>query len=144
MPDELQEEVKLMVNKLKKLKSKEAVLAEAYSVITSRYEARRSKTVLRLLDTFSASSQDLWNRSGFMHCTNQNYLLALLLVKSKVFTEADIKRRWALYWGISPHQYLQVRLKGDNYINVDAWSAAYGIKLGDYSRWFHTSDKSEE
>jgi hypothetical protein len=89
---------------------------------------------------FSSGIEDLWNRSGFLHCTNQNYLLALLLVKSRKFTENDIEPKWTLLWGLSPHQYLKVKV-GDNYKNIDAWAARYGIGFGRYAHGFHTGKK---
>jgi hypothetical protein len=141
LPVEMRGEITQTVAMLQKLKTKEEVLKAAYSIITSRYNGQHIATLTRLTDLFSSGIQDLWNRSGFLHCTNQNYLLHYLLVKSNKFKETDIKAKWTLYWGFSPHQYLSIKLNDQKFINVDAWSAVYGVKFGDYSHWFHTKTK---
>jgi hypothetical protein len=142
IPTELKDDFNAEVVKLSKLNTKQQVLEQAYNAITTRYSGNRAKTIFRIFDIFAESAHDLWNRTGFMHCTNQNYLLSLLLINSGQFKVDDIKPEWTMYWCITPHQYLRVRLKKNQYVNVDAWSAKYGIKLGDYARWFHTGSNS--
>jgi hypothetical protein len=134
----LKGEIEMVVQDLRKLNTKEEVLEAAYKAITTRYEGKRFHTYIKIFDLFSDGIQDLWNRRGFMHCTNQNYLLHNLLVASGKFKNSDIKAKWTLYFGVSPHQYLQIKTGKNKFINIDAWSAAYGIKYGDYAHGFHT------
>ncbi len=77
----------------------------------------------------------LWNESGFMHCTNINYVLRTLLIKSGHFADDDIQIKWTIVWYISPHQYLRIKT-GDKYVNVDVWGYVYGIKYGEYAYGF--------
>lgn len=137
LPPHLEGEINKIIIELRKLKTKEQVLQRVYTIITKRYQGRRLHTMLKIFDLFSSSAQDLWNRTGFMHCTNQNFLIALLLIRSGKFKESDIKRKWTLYWGLTPHQYLDIKVQ-KSWIKVDGWSSAYGIGIGDYARWFHT------
>ncbi|MBT4541212.1 hypothetical protein HOC35_06900 [Candidatus Woesearchaeota archaeon] len=68
-----------------------------------------------------------------------NYLLRLLLVKSKHFKEKDIVHKYSLVYYTSPHQYLNVKISKNKTINVDIWGAANGIKFGDYANGFFKS-----
>ncbi len=68
-----------------------------------------------------------------------NWLLKILLVGSGWFSEDDIRERWTLIWGISPHQYLTVRLKEGRVLHVDVWGRTYGVPFGDYAHGFNTA-----
>jgi hypothetical protein len=142
LPKEYGNGLDKIVTKLRKLKTREEVLNEAYQIIVKRYYGKRLYTHLKLFSAFSNGIQDLWNRSGFMHCSNQNYLLTFLLIKSGKFKADDIKPKWTLYWGVSPHQYLKVRIDHNKIVNVDTWSANYGIRLGDYAHGLHTRSEA--
>jgi hypothetical protein len=142
LPQNYGHDLDKVVTKLSKLKTQKEVLNEAYSIIVNRYYGKRLYTQLKFFAVFSNGIDDLWKRRGFMHCSNQNYLLAFLLVKSGAFKTQDIKPKWTLYWGISPHQYLRIKLNDNKFVNVDPWSAAYGIGFGDYAHGFHTGSKA--
>ena len=124
------------------LKSKQEVLNKSYLIITSRYRGRRFHTFWTAVRFFNMSPAKLWLHKGFMDCLHQNKLLAALLLGSGQFKKSDIRRKWTLYWGVSPHQYLIIKLGAGKFISVDTWSAAHGIKLGDYGHWFHTRARS--
>jgi hypothetical protein len=141
LPNSLSKEVDVAIRQIKLANTKEEAIQKAYKIITTKYRGRRMTTLVKIRSIFSEGTQDLWNRSGFMHCTNQNYLLAVLLVKSGFFKEEDIKLKWTMLWGISPHQYLRVMTNKNEYIDIDAWSAVYGIALGDHAHGFHTGAK---
>ena len=140
LPEELSEEIRSTVERLKKLETKEQILKEAYKEVTTRYSGGKVATFLKLYNIVSSGAEDLWNRSGFMHCTNQNYLLTILLVKSGSFAEEDIKPKWTLLYGFSPHQFLKVKTN-DRYIDVDAWARTYGIKFGDHAHGLHVGPR---
>lgn len=141
LPQELNKEIEPELVEVKNKQTKEEALTYAYNVITTKYHGGKTLTLTKFFDIFSSGVEDLWNRSGFLHCTNQNYLLSLLLVKSGHFNEEDIKPKWTLLWGFSPHQYLQVKVAGNKVVAVDAWSASYGIKLGEHAKWFKVGSR---
>lgn len=137
IPNNLPVEMAKCIEEIKLVGDKEQALKQAYSIITSRYKGQRLKTLIYFWKLATSNPHILWTSIDFLHCTNMNFLLRILLVKSGWFTDADIKPRWTLIWFFSPHQYLRVRLVGGNWINVDAWGAAHGIGYGDYAHGFH-------
>lgn len=119
--------------------SKQEYLRTAYDSITTQHISGRLGTFLRAHELFSRGAEDLWGRTGFMHCTNQNYLLALLLVKGGFFDESDIRLRWTTVNYISPHQYLTIKVADDKWVNVDCWGRHYGISYGNYAHGFNAT-----
>ena len=136
IPSELPPEMELNIIELKNISDKEKCLQRAYRIVTGKYHGNRIKTYQRLFDLFKYSPHHLWPHSGFLHCTNINYLLRILLIKSGHFTEDDIQLKQVLCWGFSPHQYLSIRVAENKYINIDPWAKIYGIKFGDYAGGF--------
>jgi hypothetical protein len=124
------------VAKLKKLNLKYDILSAAYYYVTERYTSSRLEFFLKLPMLPVNSFRDLTSRKGFMFCTNQNAVLTALLLKSGRFQSRDIKKRWTLYFGLTPHQYLKVKTE-DGWIDVDPWSSDYGLAIGDYARGLH-------
>lgn len=117
--------------------SQQEALRQAYNLLTGKYHGRRGATYLKLIDLFRDDVSSLWDKDGFMHCTNLNHLLIVLLVRSGQFRPEDIRLYWTNIFLLAPHQYAIVRFKNGQEMPVDVWSAAYGIKLGDYGHWFH-------
>jgi len=139
LPQDIGSEIQHELTQLQKMPSKEHYLRGAYDIITARHISGRLGTFLRAHELFSRGAEDLWRRSGFMHCTNQNYLLALLLVKGGHFDESDIRLRWTFVNYLSPHQYLMVKISADQWVNVDCWGRYYGISYGNYAHGFNTT-----
>ncbi len=121
-----------VVLELKKSNTKAECLKKAYDILITKYRGHRLKTYTKFFRLFIHDIELLWNESGFMHCTNINYVLRTLLIKSGHFTEDDIRIKWTTVWYMSPHQYLRIKT-GDKYVNVDVWGYVYGIKYGDYA-----------
>lgn len=136
LPDKLPLELDRIIGSLRKSRSKEACLKSAYDILTKKYYGSRIMTYTRFFDLFSWNDDKLWKKSGFLHCTNINYLMRILLVKSGFFKDDDIKLKLTLLWYISPHQYLNIRINGKKSINVDVWGKRYGIKFGEYAHGF--------
>lgn len=136
IPDVLPDDMQKIINEIKKSLNKEECLKRAYGILIAKYRGYRIKIYTKLFDVFKRDIGALWNKSGFMHCTNINYLMRTLLIKSDFFKEADIRLKWTQIWYITPHQYLQVNIN-DKWINVDIWAYAYGIKFGDNAHGFH-------
>lgn len=126
-----------VIGELKQAKNKEACLRQAYDTLTTKYCGGRGLTYTKIHHLAISDIEKLWNKEGFMHCTNINYLLKFLLVASGLFTEDDIIVRWTHIWYVSPHQYLKVRVKDNEYVNIDIWAKFCNIEFGDFARGFH-------
>jgi hypothetical protein len=136
IPERLHLGLENWVKELKSSKNKSECLNKAYGLITSRYRGERINTYLKFWHVFY-NLKKIWKKQGFLHCTNMNYLLRILLIKSGFFKDSDIKTRWSIVWYISPHQYLQIKISNKKHINIDMWGRAYGIKFGDFAHGFH-------
>lgn len=136
IPDALPDEMQKIINEIKKSLNKEECLRRVYEILITKYRGHRIKTYLKLFDAFRHDIGTLWSKNGFLHCTNINYVMRTLLVKSAFFTEDEIRLRWTQVWYISPHQYVQVKID-NKWINIDVWACAYGIKFGDNANGFH-------
>ncbi len=137
IPFDLPQEMRSLIEELRAAKNKEQALKHAYNILTGRYKGQRLKTFTHFWKLFIKNPYKLWASTDFLHCTNMNFLLRILIVKSGWFTDEDIKPTWTFVWLFSPHQYLKIRLSESNYVNVDIWGAAHGISYGDYARGFH-------
>lgn len=124
------------INELKKAQSQEECLRIVYNILIAKYHGDRIKTITKFFDIFERDINVLWSKNGFLHCTNINYVLKTLLIKSGFFKKEDVRTRWTLIWYFSPHQYIQVRVN-NKWINVDVWAHAFGIELGDHAYGFH-------
>ena len=136
IPNQLPDEMLNIIAGLKKSSNKEDCLERAYEILSKKYRGYRVKTYTKIFEVFTRNILKLWQKNGFLHCTNINYIMRTLLIKSGYFNENEIKIKWALVWYISPHQYLQIKVN-NNWVNIDIWGKAFGIKFGDYSRGFH-------
>lgn len=136
VPDVLPDEMQKIVDEMKKSLNKDDCLKMAYNIMIEKFRGYRIKTYLKLFDVFESDIAVLWNKNGFLHCNNMNYILRILLIKSGFFVEDDIRLRWTQIWYISPHQFVQVRIDG-KWINIDIWAHAYGINFSDNAHGFH-------
>jgi hypothetical protein len=137
LPDGLRAEV----NKLQKLETKQQVLDAAYGLLTQKYRGYRIKTVTRLPELFDVDIDHMWTKEGFLHCTNLNYLLKILLLGSGQFIEDDVTFVWTLIYFWSPHEYVHVQLE-DEWMDVDIWGKAYGIAFGDHARGLRSGTRT--
>lgn len=125
-----------VIDELKNAKNQEECLRMAYNILIAKYHGDRIKTITKFFNIFESDINILWSKNGFLHCSNINYILKTLLIKSGFFKEEDIRTRWTLIWFVSPHQYAQVRIN-NRWINIDIWAHVFGIELGDYAHGFH-------
>jgi len=125
-----------VVADLRRSQSQEECLRKAYAVMIDKYHGNRIQTGLKLYEVLIRDVEKLWDKNGFLHCTNINYVLRTLLIKSGHFTEDELMLRWAFIWYVSPHQYLQVRVD-HVWISIDVWGYEYGVPYGEYSHGFH-------
>lgn len=134
IPDPLPEGMQDVVDEIKESKEKGGCLKKAYDILYEKYVGCHIYT--RFFDLFVTDLDKLWNKDGPSHCTNLDYLLRVLLVKSEFFKDEDIELKLTLIY-IFPHQYLKVKLSEDKFINVDPWGAKHRIKFGDYANSFN-------
>ena len=137
IPDQLPKEMEDIIKELKKSKTKKDCIKKAYSLLSKKYRGYKLYTYLRFFDLFVSDINKIWAKKGFLHCNLLNYLMRILLVKSGLFKENDIELKWTLIWYISPHQYLNIKINQNEFINIDLWGKAYGISFGDYAHGFH-------
>lgn len=137
IPETLPQDMQSIAGALHELHSQDECLRKAYDILTKKYYGNRIKTLLRFFDLFPRSLNKLWSKNGFLHCTNFNWLLRILLIKSGHFTEKDVTTCWTLLWFVSPHQFIRVTMENGQKINIDLWAAVYGIPFGDYAHGFH-------
>ncbi len=137
IPNKLPKGMKDLINELKKSKTKKAYVKKAYSSLLKKYRGYRFYTYIRFFDLFVSDISKIWAKEGFMHCIVLNYFMRILLIKSRLFNEDDIKLKWTLVWYISPHQYLNIKVSKTEFINLDLWGNAYGINFGHYAHGFH-------
>tara|TARA_Y100000310_G_scaffold283335_1_gene305225 strand:- start:365 stop:781 length:417 start_codon:yes stop_codon:yes gene_type:complete len=127
IPDELPKSIQIIVAQLKKTKNKRECLKKAYAIITKRFEG--CHTYQNIYYLFVTDLDKLWKQK-LLHCTNLNYLLRVLLIKSERFEEKDIKIRIIFGW-FYIHQYLKIKTT-----KVDPWGRSHGIKFGDFAKEF--------
>lgn len=132
LPDKLPKELAEVVSEVKKTKSKREALKKAYSIVTSRYKGDVVPTYTKFHRLFGWDAKSIWKEHGYLHCNKQNYILRLLLVKSGWFKESDLKQKKIMLCGLSPHQYLQVRVDGA-WVDVDCWAAVFGVPIGKHA-----------
>lgn len=137
LPQESPEKMHPALADLQRSKDQMDCLHKTYNLLTKKYRGYRVKTYTRIFDIFEKNLGILWNKTGFLHCTNINYIMRFLLIQSGFFKEKDIRTKWTLLWYISPHQYLQIRIN-TTWVNIDVWAYTYGIRFGDYAHGFHS------
>jgi len=128
LPDQLPGELQQIVDDLKD-KPPHDIARGAYDAVTERFGSGRALTYLRLPELLIKDINRIWNKSDFCHCTHQNYLIRLILIKTGRFTENDIRLKLGMVWWWSPHQWLSVRV-GDDWIDIDPWGRSYGVPFG--------------
>lgn len=134
--EQLPEEMKNLAREIGNQSGQEAALRYAYDVLLKKYRGYRLLTLLRL-DRFLITDIDtLWQKRGFLHCNQMNYLLQILLVASGRFALEGIETCWTRIWLFSPHQYVIVTLQSGEKVEIDLWGAAYGIPFGTHAYGF--------
>ncbi len=136
IPKKLPEELNNIVKKVSSKKTKEGAIKTAYEEITKKYKSGNVKSLNRMLSIFNYNIDYLANKANYINCTNMNYILRIILIKSGKLKDKDIKLRikWVnLYF---PHQYLEIKINKKKHIYLDPWAKRYGIKYGNYLKSF--------
>lgn len=128
IPKEMQD----FADKLSRLKSKEKCLRSAYDFIRGKFTARKLSTFTKFNRLFVKDIFKLWKYSKkdkFLHCTQQNFLLRVLLIKSGKFKEKDIHLKNFIHTKFFVHQFLRVKVD-KKWIIVDVWFSYLGVPFG--------------
>jgi hypothetical protein len=136
IPKKLPKEMNAVISKLKKTKSKEECLLKAYDFLRKRYKGYRIRTIFSYHELLWKEFNRVWNRPGFQLCSNMNWALRILLIKSGKFKEQDIQLKVSMIYFISPHQYARVKLDDATWIDVDIWGANQGVPFGKHGQGF--------
>lgn len=123
------------IDYVKQASSKKDSLERAFKLIVKRYKGYRFRTYIYFWKAFETDPNKLWQRTGFMHCTHQNFLLRILLTKSGWFSEQEIQFGYSLVWYISPHQFLKIKIN-DKIVAADPWNHHFGVPLGYFASGF--------
>lgn len=140
IPEKIPKSMENAVLKVKRCRSKKSALFKAYDIVTRRFQSYKMKTYTRPFDLLINNIFNLWERTEFLHCTNQNFIMRILLVKSRHFKDKDLKLKWGLNNYFSPHQFLIAGI-GKQKITVDAWGRQYGIEFGKRAKGFNNRKK---
>jgi len=122
------------IKQLKKLPTATAV-ERAMDILSEKYECQRIVGAFMLWKLYESDPNKLWERKGHTHCTQLNYLLRLMLVRSGHLKDSDIKFGYSLVFYISPHQYLLVTIN-DKEVALDPWNYDLGASVGKYAVGF--------
>jgi hypothetical protein len=103
-------------------------LEHAYNYIVENFYGSRIDTLIKPGRAFGNVFD---KQPGFLPCTMQNYLLRIILVKSKWFKDSDIETV-TVPLNLFIHQYLRIQIASEK-TNADPWSNFLGLKLGERS-----------
>lgn len=136
IPVEWQKEIEFLKIKAN---NAEEFLSLTYNYLGQKYSYQsrpffRRFKIFPNFQTLFISLNDLYQRRGFMHCTQLNFLLRLFLVKSGFFKEEDIKLKY-IFVNFFIHQYAQVYLN-NRWIDVDIFDYSNGLKIGEHLKTF--------
>ncbi|MCL5008881.1 MAG: hypothetical protein M1400_00890 [Patescibacteria group bacterium] len=136
VPDEMQKAIKDLESKAA---SQQAYLQAVYDLVLEKtlhqWQHTRFKAGTRIYRMTVRDLKEIWSTQKFIYCGPINFAVFTLLVKSRYFTEQDIRVRH-VFLNFVPHQYLQVRI-GEKWVDVDP--AGAGIRnqpLGTHASFF--------
>lgn len=129
-PDLLEE-----IQNIKRQPTAYQAIQYAMELLSHKYQSLRFKSFSRFWRIHEKDPNKLWKRTGFLHCTQQNYLLRVLLVKGNKIQDENIKLGYSLVWNVSPHQFLIVKYKGEN-LALDPWNYDRGAHIDAYAAGF--------
>lgn len=109
----------------------------AFDYVVSNWGGSRLLLVLKFNRLFDTNLEKMVSRKGYLHCTQMNYLLRYILVRSGKVKDGHIKQKLTNSWSLSPHQYLEIKVK-DEILILDPWNYQFGINFGSHGEWFDT------
>jgi len=137
IPKDIPKEMEKKIKEFSKNRNKKEFVKKSFDYLNKKYKIDRVRFVTKLPDINKKDVKYLWNAKGFIYCISMNYLLRIMLVKSKFFKDSDIQLKLSNTWHLVPHQYLRIKISKKEYITVDPWAFQLGIKYGDFAHDFH-------
>ena len=136
MPQKLPQEIQSEIKDLEaRAKTKKEYLELVYGFVTSRWHAGRIETLSHAPLAFRTDLIKIWH-PGYGHCNTQNHITGVLLAGSKWFDSKDIKLKH-VFFNFFIHQYLQIKLEGGEWMDVDpAGASIRGMPLGAHIQFF--------
>ncbi|MDD5032371.1 MAG: hypothetical protein PHR36_05045 [Patescibacteria group bacterium] len=134
MPEKIPADMEKVIEELKnKANSPREFLELAFDYLGTKYHSERLATILKFNYLFKKLDEIL-ALSGYIPCTQSNFLMRIFLVRSGLFDDGDIKKKH-VFVNFVPHQYLQVRID-NNWIDVDVGEKQRGMELGKHLKYF--------
>lgn len=135
LPDKIPQSMSDKINELKrKSKSSSGFLRLAHEFLGNKYHTERLNTIFKFYYVF-LDIDKVWEKSGFIHCTQSANMMRVFLVKSGLFRDKDIKIKHT-FASFTIHQYLQVKID-DKWIDVDVGEKNAEIPLGKHCRFWN-------
>ncbi len=72
-------------------------LARTSDFVRDRWHSERLKTITRLPLIFRTDIAQIWNSPEYAHCTTVTFVLYTMLVRSRYFTQEDIRVRHTFF-----------------------------------------------
>lgn len=135
--DTLPESIERITQLVSQEKDKLSALKSAYNLVSEKFPGYRLGVFYNFWIIYYKDLHKLM-KYNYLFCTQVNYILRNVLVKSGWYKDEDIQIKWTLISYIIPHQYLKIKIKDNKYISVDPWARRLGIKFGNYLYSFHT------
>jgi hypothetical protein len=107
-------------------------LQKAYDAVNSHYTSPSMGYLKEPQRLIEKNLDNIWANTGYFPCDKQNYVLKVMLVKSRWFNETDVKETFTSCI-ITPHYYLKIKMNNGTYIDADMWGADHGYKLGEHA-----------
>lgn len=137
LPEKIPQGMEEKIKEYSKSGDKRKFLDKSFDYLTKRYKVSRLRFLASWLSLNQTDVNTLWNKKGFIYCTQLNYLMRVMLVRSGLFTDNDIELKKSNTWYLFPHQYLKIRLSKKDSINVDPWAFYFGVKYEHFAHGFH-------
>ena len=136
LPREIPQEITDVITAMEaKSQSQREYSAAAYKLVTSRWYAGRMSTLYYAPLAFRTELPILWSETGFAHCNTQNYILYILLARSRFFRPEDVTVK-TVFFNFFIHQYLKVKID-TTWTDLDpAGAAIRGMPLGTHISFF--------
>lgn len=140
LPTDLPVEIRNTISTLENRSTdKQSYLQAVYDVVLDKnlhqWKHTRFKAATRLPRAFVKDLNEIWETQDFVFCMAINFVVFVLLAKSKFFKEDDVRVRH-VFANFIIHQYLQVKV-GEKWVDVDpAGTGIRGKPLGQHLSFF--------
>lgn len=131
IPEKIPREFMKVIIDLKKIsKSKEDFAKKSYNYFSNRFHSEPGRVWADFPFLFIKRIDKLWGKK-LLHCHQLNYMYRIVLIKSRMFKEEDIKIRHGICF-LNIHQFLIINVSKseEKWRNVDLFARAIGYKFG--------------